>query len=172
MSRSELSKLLDYCPDTGLFTWLKRNSETKAIKIWNGRFAGQAAGSLDDQGYVRIVVNTKFYKAHRLAWLLTYGEWPTGEVDHVDGNRSNNAIANLRDATRQQNQSNRRGSPKNKSGRKGVSWHTQRNAWQARIKVNGKGRHLGTFDTPEEASEAYAKAAAFHHGAFAFVEQS
>lgn len=96
--------------------------------------------------------------AHRLAWLYVYGEWPNGDIDHIDGDRLNNRIANLRDVSRRVNLENQR-RPKacNKSGFLGVkTFRDQR--FQARIQVRGVQLHLGTFDTPHEAHAAYVAA--------------
>lgn len=92
-------------------------------------------------------------------------------VDHVDGNKSNNQRANLRLADKCQNQHNQGANRRNTSGFKGVSWHTRDEKWQASIKLNGKRTHLGNFDTPEAAHEAYKEAAIKLHGAFACIER-
>lgn len=107
---------------------------------------------------------------HRLAWFLHYGEWPTCQVDHINGDRHDNRISNLRLASSSENQRNRKRPKNNTSGYKGVSWIEHYQMWQATIKFDGKNKYLGRFDTPEEASDAYNKAALRHHGEFAFID--
>lgn len=81
-----LRELLDYDPETGVFRWKEPRRKCRV---------GEVAGSLRKDGYVKIQVDGRFYQAHRLAWLCVYGVWPSA-IDHIDGNRANNAIANLR----------------------------------------------------------------------------
>lgn len=148
ITAEQLRELLVYDPETGRFTW------RVALP---GQKAGSPAGCLDSYGYVVIRINGANRKAHRLAWLHTYGTLPDGQVDHINRERADNRIANLRSATVQENQHNqsdaRRG---NKAGLLGVS--PKRGKWRAQIKVDGKKLHIGTFDTPEAAHEAYLEA--------------
>ena len=108
-----------------------------------------------------------YLKAHRLAWFFVYGEWPQKQIDHINGNKSDNRISNLRLATASQNLSNKGITKSNTSGYKGVSFNRTKKKWMASIKVNKKSINLGYFLTPEEASEAYKAAAIKHHGEFA-----
>ena len=144
---------LHYDQDTGVFT---RKVAT------GGRYrtaVGDVAGCANDQGYILISVQSHQYRAHRLAWLYTTGSWPTGEVDHRDGNRTNNRWANLRDVTTQINAQNKRNPmAHNKVGLLGVSWNKKDCAFTARLKVNGRYLSLGYYRTPEAAHEAYLKA--------------
>ena len=97
--------------------------------------------------------------AHRLAWLYVHGVWPPHEVDHINGDRSDNRIANLRLATRQQNSENRHGAQSNsKTGLVGVSWHKRAGKWQAHIRVKGRTRYLGLFESTQDACMAYLQA--------------
>ena len=155
----EIQQLLDYNPDTGIFAWrVTRNNRTaKENKIAGSTYSG----------YVRIQINGRHYRAHRIAWLLTYGHWPNNQIDHIDGDRSNNRISNLREATNSQNSQNRKLSIANTSGYKGVYWHAQTSKWQARIMINGRGKHLGLFDSAKEAHAAYCIAADRLYGEFA-----
>jgi len=138
-----------YDPETGIFTRLVRTSNR--IKI------GDVAGSLSRYGYLEFQLYGKLRKAHRLAWLYMTGEWPVGEIDHRDTDRTNNRFSNLRDVTSLGNKQNRRAPNKNSStGLLGVS--PKRDKWKAQIRANGKNRHLGTFTTPMEAHAAYLKA--------------
>jgi len=163
ISAERVRKLFSYDSETGHFYWRAKSNN-------NGANEGDLAGSLNGNGYRNIGIDGLSYKAHRLAWLLTKGEWPTGELDHVDGNRSNNAISNLRIATRSQNNSNARRRYNNVSGFKGVSFHKGDKRWRATIYVNKKCRHLGSFLSATEAHAAYCRAARELHGEFARFE--
>ena len=107
---------------------------------------GAVAGGIQSDGYIRITVNQKHYQAHRLIWLWVYGEWPDGEIDHINGIRDDNRIDNLRAVTRSENCRNTKQRKDNKSGITGVHWHKKAKKWQARIQTNGKTRNLGLFD--------------------------
>ena len=162
-SLAELNDLLDYNPETGLFTWKKNRGNVRA---------GSIAGTLHRTGYVHITINRKIYKAHRLAYKMYYGSDPVDQVDHIDCDRSNNRIANLRDATPSQNHANTRVRKKNSSGIKGVYMTSNRKKfpWKACIKINKKLTYLGSYKTKEEAALAYDKAAKEHFGDFARTE--
>ena len=165
LTAEQLRAALIYDPETGVFTWRRR---ADVSKTWNTRYAGKQAGSPGGGGYIVIGFNYFIYGAHRLAWLWMNGEWPpNGEVDHIDTDGTNNIWTNLRDATHRQNGRNRGIGPNNTSGFKGVSRHGAR--WRAYIAVNYQRRHLGTFDTKEEAREAYITAAERLHGEFARI---
>jgi hypothetical protein len=107
------------------------------------------AGDIDTNGYRRIQIEGKRYKAHRLIWKYHYGKDPKEFIDHIDGNKINNDIKNLRESTRQQNGFNRGPQKNNKLGIKGVRKHG--NKYTARITINGKMKRLGAFNTIEEA---------------------
>jgi Demerecviridae HNH endonuclease len=144
--------VLDYNPLTGLFT----------------RISGQGAGgSVTPQGYLRIRVNNKDYQAHRLAWWFAYGKLPASPLDHINGDKSDNRIANLRLATKQQNAANMK--PRH-AGLKGAWWRKDRKKWCAHINRDYKTYHLGTFDTEAEAHAAYCAAAVEFFGEFARFE--
>jgi hypothetical protein len=142
------AELLSYDPETGEFRWkVDRRKELK----------GSLAGTPNSDGYIQITIDYKKYRAHRLAWLFTTGEWPTHDVDHIDGNVANNSIGNLRIATRSENNQNlKKAKSNNKLGILGVIAHQGR--FMAKIKANGKVRFLGYFDDPLVAHEAYLKA--------------
>ena len=126
---------------------------------------GQVAGSTNTNGHRQIRLDGIFWVAHRLAWFYVHGEWPENEIDHVDLNKDYNAITNLREATHFENCNNRKASPlTNTSGYKGVS--LCRGKWTAQIKHKGKCHHLGYFDDPEEAHQAYVTASHKYHGQF------
>jgi hypothetical protein len=152
-------QLLDYDPSTGMFRW--RVKPSKRIGI------GAVAGSLSSDGHRRIEINRVRYQAHHLAWLLTYGEWPTSVIDHANGDPDDNRIGNLRAATNAQNMQNCRRFSTNSSGFKGVTFCHQTRRWRAHIVVDGRYLHLGWFSSPEEAHAAYVAAAIEHFGEFA-----
>ena len=141
-----LRSILDYNPDTGIFTW--KVSTSTRVK------AGDVAGRLDGHGYLQIMVLSRLYKAHRLAWLHTHGVWPKDQIDHINRIRTDNRIANLRDVSRKQNLQNRSKSSNNTSGHTGVSWNKQRSKWQAQITHNYKTINLGFFSILEDAVAA------------------
>lgn len=161
VTQDELKEILDYDPETGIFRW---KSPRQKIKV------GDVAGTLNHNGYRFIKINGKLYLEHRLAWLYVYGEWPKDMIDHVNGTRDDNRIENLREATRSENKWNQTKPITNTSGYKGACWHKASQKWDARIAINNKRKHLGLFDSPEEAYEAYCKAAKELHGEFAKYE--
>lgn len=112
------------------------------------------------------MINGKEYLEHRLAWFYTLGVWPE-RIDHVNGVKDDNRLSNLRECTIAENNQNRRRKKNNKSGHKGVSWHSYNKRWRSQITVQGKDTHLGYFLTKEEAADAYNDAALQHHGEFA-----
>jgi hypothetical protein len=124
------------------------------------------AGSIESKGYRLIGIKGKAYKAHRLIFLMHHG-WLPKQIDHIDNNKSNNKLDNLRDATKNQNQHNQGKHKNNKSGYKGVTWHKRDKKWQAQIMINYKQKHLGYFDCPKEAHVAYCHVADKYHGDFA-----
>jgi hypothetical protein len=157
LTAEHLRSILSYDPDTGVFVW------TNCSKPW---FNGCEAGTVSD-GYVHIQIDGTIYRAHRLAWLYTQGEWPDDEVDHRDLNRSNNRLKNLRPATTSQNKHNQGLRKSNSSGHKGVSFYKRSGKWQAQIMVNRKRVHIGYFATIGEAAAAYDTSAYKYHNEFA-----
>ena len=134
MTQSELKSLLHYDQDTGIFTWLNSISKIKEKSI---------AGYLHPLGYVDIQINKKHYKAHRLAWLYIYGKWPKQFIDHINNNKSDNRLLNLREATSVQNKWN---TPSTSStGAKGVYWIASRNRYRVSFTINGKLKCFGHF---------------------------
>jgi hypothetical protein len=156
-------ELLHYDQETGIFTWKMRQDRRQQ---WNGRFAGRVAGTAGvKRRYININIGNRLYRAHRLAWLYVNGEWPVGDIDHINCNPADNRISNLRVATRSQNAANTRRHQDSKTEFKGIKRNGR--GWLARIKVSGKQLHLGTFDAPERAHRAYMAAARQHFGEFA-----
>lgn len=153
VSREEVLALLCYDPVTGLFT-----HRVKSHK----RAVGQVTGRLDTKGYVRIRLLGYEFKAHRLAWLLTYGTWPKAEIDHINGCPSDNRIINLRDVSVKENGWNRNTAmSNNKTGLLGVS--SIKGRYHAQIRANGKQHFLGIFDSADAAHAAYRAAKAELH---------
>jgi hypothetical protein len=154
LTQDRLRDLLSYDPDTGLFHWRR---------TWGNAHQGAVAGSVNARGYRMISVDAKIYGAHRLAWLYTHGVWPNPEIDHINRQRSDNRLANLRVADRRINNQNTELRKSNSSGFRGVTWHSRRNAWQVRISANGAIHALGYFDDLTTAAQAYATAAKALH---------
>jgi len=145
---AQLRQLLTYDALSGEFVWL--------VATRNGKGQpGCCAGRVNDQGYFHIGIFGRNYKSHRLAWLYVYGEWPERDLDHINGDRADNRIANLRLATRAQNAANKRRHRTNFSGFKGVSFHPKTKKWRAIICQGGHSFHLGLFESKEEAHAAY-----------------
>jgi len=151
LTQSRLKELLHYDPETGVFT--------RRVDVTYNARAGDVAGTQMTVGYLSVGLDGCRYSCHRLAWLYMHGVWPSTHIDHIDGVRTNNRIVNLREANDAQNHQNRRAARKDsKSGLLGVSWHQHSRGWAACITTGGKSRHLGVFDTPELAHEAYLRA--------------
>lgn len=162
LTQGRLRELLDYCPETGVFTRKVRAANVPA---------GAVAGCLRPSGYLVISIDDKLRRAHQLAWLYMTGEWPPRFLDHRDLNKSNNRWVNLRLATKSQNQANIGLTKSNASGLKGVSRYRAGEKygkpWQAGIGKDGKTFHLGHFPTKEDAHAAYCEAANKLFGEFA-----
>lgn len=168
LDAAALKSVLSYCPDTGIFTWLRRSDVGPS---WNGRYPGKVAGGVrknaDGREYLSIAINGRSFQAHRLAWLYITGEWPSDIVDHVDGDGLNNRFENLRAADKSTNGANARLSKRNTTGFKGVCFDKSRERFIASITFEGRQRFLGYYDTAEEAHASYMSAAEYYFGAFA-----
>jgi len=129
-------------------------------KQWNSVWAGREAfTAIDGKGYRHGSLDKTYIRLHRAVWALTYGEWPEGEVDHIDGDRLNNDITNLRVVSASGNQRNQKRRKNNTSGLVGVSWYKPYKKWRATISVGkGRSKHLGYFDSIEDAAAAWEKA--------------
>lgn len=156
LTLERLQEVLEYLPDSGLLIW--RVSNSRRVQV------GHIAGHLNKRwGYIEVRIDSKSYRAHRLAWMLMTGEqWPK-EIDHINMCPSDNRWCNLRKATRNQNGANRKGYAA--SGFKGVQAAGKK--WTARITVNKHNKYLGIFNTPEEAHAAYCIAAREYYGEYA-----
>ena len=149
ITQDRLKEMFAYSVDTGLFT---RIQPVPGVKI------GKVAGCIK-AGYVVIRVDSVLYRAHRLAWLYEHNKWPDGEIDHINGIKSDNRICNLRDVSIQQNRQNQiRARRNSKSGILGVHFIPSRNKFRADICVEGRNKSLGHFDSSELAHNAYVRA--------------
>ena len=153
---------LSYCKNTGIFTW-KHHPRNKHL-------IGKQAGCLcTNTGYIKIRAFGKLHYAHRLAWEFSTGSVPEDQIDHIDGNKTNNRISNLRVCTKQENAFNQK-DHNNRCGYKGVTKHKDK--WTARLTINGKNLYLGLFDSPLEAARAYDQAALNIFGDYARINNA
>ena len=158
LTADRLRHLLHYDPDTGVFTWLRPNPNWK-----QGRTGMRAGCFHKSSGYCAIKIDSRGYRAHRLAWLYVYGEWPKEELDHVNCDKSDNRIANLRGASRHQNLANAPAWGKNLKGTDQLPG----GRWRAKMCVKYKQITIGIFDTEIEAHEAYLHEVKKLYGEFA-----
>lgn len=135
LTQERLKELLKYDSNTGIFTWIKASQGIKA--------SSQAGCKAN--GYILIGIDYQLYQAHRLAWLYIYGSLPKKQIDHINHNRADNRIINLREVTHQENTKNAPKRKTNTSGVTGVSWDKDTNKWRSQITINGKATYLGIF---------------------------
>lgn len=159
MDQATLKSLLDYDPEAGIFRW--------KAKLGSRAVIGAAAGTLMDHGYVRISVDGHRYYAHRLVWMYVHGRWPDPEVDHANGVRHDNRLANLREADRHQNGANLPLKRNNTSGIAGVSWDRKTGKWAAYIMRERRKIGLGYHDDIFNAAAARRSAGRRYFGEFA-----
>ena len=152
LDQDRLQEILRYEPEIGEFFWLRRSGKGARNDL-----AGKRAGHLGHKGYLAIEIGSKEYRAHRLAWLYVYGDWPEDQIDHINRIKNDNRIANLRVATNGQNGANSNPKP-SYSGLKGAHWHSRDKKWFSHIWHNGKQTSLGRFATAEAAHVAYCEA--------------
>jgi len=150
LTHAELLQRLHYDKDSGIFLWKYAGFRKRII--------GQRAGRIAKNGYLHIGLFGSSFLAHRLAWFYVYGAWPMKDIDHIDGNKLNNSIANLREATRSQNRQNLKSALAKKSNlplgvRRGK--RIKRDVYLAIISIDGQRRYIGTYSTANEAHEAY-----------------
>lgn len=150
ITKEQALSRFEYFPDTGDILDRRSNAVAGNIEVTK------------TTAYRRIYAFNQTLRGHQIAWLIYYGVWPSGEVDHKDGNGLNNRIENLRDGTRSQNQRNQKLGRKNKSGVLGVSWHTKSGRWQVHIWIEGKRKHIGYYKRLKHAHAARAAAASAH----------
>ena len=146
ITQIELQEQLYYDSISGVFTWVVSKGKVKV---------GDIAGSITHK-YIQIKLNYINYRAHRLAWLYVHGSLPKNGLDHINGIRDDNRMSNLREATNAENNQNKTKPQSNSTtGFLGVDRHKQSRKWRASIRINGKTKHIGYFNTAEEASSAY-----------------
>lgn len=149
MKHEDLLTTVHYCPDSGIFTRKVSAGNTKA---------GSSIGNQDKKGYLKALVLGKYVKLHRLAWFYVYGKWPTDQVDHINGHKTDNRISNLRDCGCSENCLNQTGPRKNnQSGYQGVHRISKTGRYRAACTVEGVKHSLGVFASAEEASHAYSQ---------------
>lgn len=158
MEISEIKEWLRYDAETGKLIWLKVSGK--------GRI-GAAAGTPHAKGYISIGIGRNHFLAHRLAWALHFNEWPSKQIDHINGDKADNRIANLRLATNAENHANRGAQRNSTSGVKGVYWFKPQRKWKAQIQVNGKAIVIGYFVEKSDAIAARLEAEKKYQGAFA-----
>lgn len=146
LTQNQLKEILHYNFKTGIFTWKK--STARRIKV------GAEVNGLGGGEYFYVTIKYRRYSLHRLVWLYIYGRWPRYEIDHINHNRVDNRLKNLREVTRQGNSKNRSLYSFNTSGAIGVGWFERDKKWYSRIKVDGKLLHLGYFKNKQDAIAA------------------
>lgn len=151
----QLRMLFEYDPVTGALLW--REGAPRGL-------AGKQAGSIDSKGRRRVEHHGRSYAAHQIAFAIHHGRWANGQVDHINRNKTDNRICNLREATNVENCCNRARRP-GATGVRGVTLHKGR--YIARVMIDGRSVSLGSFDSVHEASSAYAAGVIKYHGAFA-----
>ena len=152
ISVNQLRSRVVYNPESGNFTWLHFK---ECRPCWNSRFEGKMAlNAPHSNGYLFGAINNQKIFSHRAAWALVYGVWPDGEIDHINHDKKDNRISNLRLVNRSANARNLSKARNNKSGMTGVFKHAQTGIWQAQIRVNSKSIHLGSFNEIEDAIAA------------------
>lgn len=158
-----LRKLLRYEPDTGKLFWRERTPDMfvsecrdaqNSCSAWNSKFSNKEAFTSICRGYKSGAIFGKNYRAHRVIWAIFYGKWPKGQIDHINGLRSDNRIENLRDVTNEENHKNMKIRSDNSSGVMGVFFYKSRKKWEAYIKADGRKKHLGYFASIDEAIDA------------------
>lgn len=146
LTAERLRSLLEYWPEIGVF--IRRTTRGPCL-------AGTVAGSLNVHGYVQISIDNQIYRSCRLAWLYVHGKWPTGVIDHINGDRSDDRISNIRDVTPAMNSQNLQRAHSDKKTSKLIGITKNGSGWLAQIHSTGKYQYLGTYKTQEEAHAAY-----------------
>jgi len=163
-------EFVDFDSQTNVFTWKFRDrkwfTSDRIFKCWNSRWVGKKLFTCYNQGYLVSYILDYRVLEHRAIWAMHNGDWPTQVIDHINGDRSDNRIENLREASMSNNQHNRPIQKNNTSGFKGVHFHKVTGKWRASIWKDSKQTRLGLFSTPETAHEAYKSACEVMHGSF------
>ena len=156
-----LRELLLYDPETGFLFWKKRDPKwfggcLRSTNAWNNKHAGSRADRRGNKaGYLRVTIFSVKYYAHRVVWAMNTGNWPDlkAHIDHIDKDKKNNKAENLRCVSASDNHKNTKRQANNRSGQTGVCWVSSKRRWKAYIKTNNKNKHLGYFNTFEEAKQ-------------------
>jgi len=151
--------MVNYDPRTGFMKWNAKQKDAKDSARWNARYADKECGTIDEKGYRRILFRLETgaavkIRAHRLAWFIAHGDMPSGEIDHINQDKLDNRLANLRDVPKEINQRNGTRKRNNTSGVPGVTWHKQHKKWYAQANILGVHYSIGLFDDLTEAGNA------------------
>lgn len=183
ISIATLRRLISYCPETGILSWnirtlsdfqCENRSRARVCNGWNSKYSGTQINSRMADG--RVIVHLNIGKrmrtqGARVAWAIHHGRWPTGMVDHIDGDCTNDRIGNLRDVSASENCRNQRISKRNTSGKVGVTFNKRAGKWRAWINIDGKANALGYFNNIDDAVSARIEAEN-HHGFFESLRRS
>jgi hypothetical protein len=154
-AKAASSQLL-YIPASGAMIWLAKSGREQEVRRWNSRYAGRDAGCVDERGYVRVVISVdgkkRKIRGHTLAWFIVHGALPSGELDHINGARSDNKISNLREVSRSGNQRNKGLQQNSSTGYVGVTRSRGRDKWEAHGRDGSRRIYLGLYDSPEAAA--------------------
>jgi hypothetical protein len=157
LTQKDLQNIIHYSPETGIFTWARPR---KGIAVTD------KVGTLKPSGYIVILVKAKLYRAHRLAWLYMTGNWPENEIDHINGDRSDNRFCNLREATKAQNNWNRKIRKDSKTGVKNVLHYPKWGLYYVKITANKVSHSFGPYKTLQEAEKVAHEKRIQIHGNF------
>lgn len=163
MDVDAIRQLVSYDAETGLFVWRERDvsmfrqgdRQANACAVWNARFAGRPAfNCANSNGYLSGRINGVIFGAHRVAYALHHGKWPPHDIDHINGDKTDNRASNIRAVTEAENMRNRAISKNNASGFMGVSWDGRRRKWAAYVTADGRKRTIGRFNELSDAVDA------------------
>ncbi len=150
MNAADLCNFLEYDKENGELKWKPRKSSR-----WNARHSGTKAGCISSSnGYLTLSINNQKYLSHRVAWAIFYGEWPAGQIDHIDHNRTNNRISNLRCVTHSENGKNQKRRARTRDGEMGITKRQDTGKYQVRVCANGTRKTIGCFCSIEAAISA------------------
>jgi hypothetical protein len=164
LTAAQVRAVFNYHPETGNLIWRRRPNTSRFNRTFNTLYAGKVAGTKTADGYISVRVNDVRYLAHRIAWLWVHGEWPSVQLDHINGDEGDNRLINLREADFDEQARNRAG--RAASGRKGVS-RSKSGRYTVRLWDGSKNLYLGSWDDLEAADDVARKAREHLHGDFA-----
>jgi len=166
LTQEYLKSILHYDPATGVFTWKQRTrsdfATLRGANMWNAKYSGKVAGWDNGRGYIKIEINSRAFRAHRLAFLYMEGSLPANDVDHINGAKDDNRWTNLRHVTHGENMRNQRKRANRLSDCMGVSWAKRQCQWVAYIYINSRRVHLGSFDIYDDAVNVRKRAEVTH----------